>query len=404
MGNPRPLCRRRFADRGRRASDPARPALRVRHVARHRQSQQDDGQACRLRSTAGAIGRAGCGRRRSRSTISCAGRCWSSGLFTRPAALVATMFLTVACFERWRVGRWFWNKLGMEYTLLWAIAALHVLVSGPGPLLARSRARDRCVLSISGVAGISVASTASDCCNARKASSSCRVQLRGAKVTTRPGEDAEVSVGVQGMHERRRPKFNASPSGTSLPPSPWLPSLRCTRRHSPPISTTASRIALRGSALQRHLSPSRPPPRPYAAPSPARLRPSIAMSARISAAAAAYAPQPQPYRQRRRLRRRLRAAAGVRGRLESRGWQDFHDPQVMGNVVHIRARRPNGRLFDLTLDRCSGEVLAGRGGDRRAADGPAAGDWRYRDDRATRLLTSVARQRALLTVAPLRAL
>lgn len=54
------------------------------------------------------------------------------GLFTRPAAMVTTLFLTVACFERWRVGRWFWNKLGMEYTLLWAIAAAHVLVNGPG--------------------------------------------------------------------------------------------------------------------------------------------------------------------------------------------------------------------------------------------------------------------------------
>jgi putative oxidoreductase len=55
------------------------------------------------------------------------------GLFTRPAALMATLFLTVACFERWRVGKWFWNKLGVEYTLLWAIAAFHILVSGPGP-------------------------------------------------------------------------------------------------------------------------------------------------------------------------------------------------------------------------------------------------------------------------------
>ena len=54
------------------------------------------------------------------------------GLFTRPAALMATLFLTVACFERWRVGKWFWNKLGMEYTVLWAVAAFHVFVSGPG--------------------------------------------------------------------------------------------------------------------------------------------------------------------------------------------------------------------------------------------------------------------------------
>ncbi len=55
------------------------------------------------------------------------------GLFTRPAAFVTTCFLVVACFERWRVGGWFWNKLGVEYTLLWAVASFHVLVSGPGP-------------------------------------------------------------------------------------------------------------------------------------------------------------------------------------------------------------------------------------------------------------------------------
>ena len=54
------------------------------------------------------------------------------GLFTRPAALVATLFLTVACFERWRVGKWFWNQLGMEYTLLWAIGAFWVLTHGGG--------------------------------------------------------------------------------------------------------------------------------------------------------------------------------------------------------------------------------------------------------------------------------
>lgn len=55
------------------------------------------------------------------------------GLYTRPAALVATIFLSVACFERWRVGRWFWNQLGMEYTLLWALAAFWSLTHGGGP-------------------------------------------------------------------------------------------------------------------------------------------------------------------------------------------------------------------------------------------------------------------------------
>ncbi len=70
----------------------------------------------------------------------------------------------------------------------------------------------------------------------------------------------------------------------------------------------------------------------------------------------------------------------VRDRLEARGWQDFHDPQPMGNVVHIRARRPNGRLFDLTLDRCSGEIIQTELIDRRAAavvPPPPPQNWRY---------------------------
>ena len=66
----------------------------------------------------------------------------------------------------------------------------------------------------------------------------------------------------------------------------------------------------------------------------------------------------------------------VKERLESRGWHDFHDPQPMGNVVHIRARRPSGRLFDLTLDRCSGDVIAMEPMEQRAAEGPPQ-DWRY---------------------------
>lgn len=70
----------------------------------------------------------------------------------------------------------------------------------------------------------------------------------------------------------------------------------------------------------------------------------------------------------------------VRDDLEARGWQDFHDPQPMGNVVHIRARRPSGRLFDLTLDRCTGEVLQAEAIDHRAAAAPLPPppqDWRY---------------------------
>jgi len=54
------------------------------------------------------------------------------GLFTRLAALPVVIFLLVSNVERWRVGRYFWNQLGLEYTLMWTIAALYVLVHGGG--------------------------------------------------------------------------------------------------------------------------------------------------------------------------------------------------------------------------------------------------------------------------------
>jgi putative oxidoreductase len=54
------------------------------------------------------------------------------GLFTRPVAAVVLVFLLVANVERWRVGRYFWNQLGLEYTLMWTIATFYVLVHGGG--------------------------------------------------------------------------------------------------------------------------------------------------------------------------------------------------------------------------------------------------------------------------------
>ena len=54
------------------------------------------------------------------------------GLFTRPVAAVVLVFLLVANIERWRVGRYFWNQLGLEYTLMWTIATFWVLVHGGG--------------------------------------------------------------------------------------------------------------------------------------------------------------------------------------------------------------------------------------------------------------------------------
>jgi putative oxidoreductase len=55
------------------------------------------------------------------------------GLFTRLAAIPVVLFLITSNIERWRVGGWFWNKLGVEYTLLWTLAAIYFLFRGGGP-------------------------------------------------------------------------------------------------------------------------------------------------------------------------------------------------------------------------------------------------------------------------------
>src|SRR6516165_3083951 len=56
------------------------------------------------------------------------------GLFTRPAALAILIFLIVSNYERWRVGGYFWNKTGLEYTLMWTLGALYFLINGAGPI------------------------------------------------------------------------------------------------------------------------------------------------------------------------------------------------------------------------------------------------------------------------------
>ena len=47
-------------------------------------------------------------------------------------AAVILVFLLVTNVERWRIGRYFWNDRGLEYTLMWTIAAFVVLVHGGG--------------------------------------------------------------------------------------------------------------------------------------------------------------------------------------------------------------------------------------------------------------------------------
>ena len=54
------------------------------------------------------------------------------GLFTRLAAVPVVLFLLVTNIERWRVGKYFWNQLGLEYTLMWTVAALYFLAHGGG--------------------------------------------------------------------------------------------------------------------------------------------------------------------------------------------------------------------------------------------------------------------------------
>ncbi len=54
------------------------------------------------------------------------------GLLTRLAAVPIVIFLVVANYERWRVGGYFWNKTGLEYTLMWTLGAVYFLVQGGG--------------------------------------------------------------------------------------------------------------------------------------------------------------------------------------------------------------------------------------------------------------------------------
>ncbi len=61
-----------------------------------------------------------------------AGPAFAIGFFTRVAAVPIVIFLLVSCIERWRVGRYFWNTQGIEYTLMWAVGSLYFLVHGGG--------------------------------------------------------------------------------------------------------------------------------------------------------------------------------------------------------------------------------------------------------------------------------
>jgi hypothetical protein len=64
----------------------------------------------------------------------------------------------------------------------------------------------------------------------------------------------------------------------------------------------------------------------------------------------------------------------IKRELTNQGWGDFHDLEIRGEVALVRARRPNGRLFEVHVDRCTGEIVHGR----RLDDGYGAYAWRRR--------------------------
>ena len=47
----------------------------------------------------------------------------------------------------------------------------------------------------------------------------------------------------------------------------------------------------------------------------------------------------------------------IKRRLTREGWRDFQEVELRQNVAKIRARRPSGDLYDLKVDRCSGDIL-----------------------------------------------
>jgi hypothetical protein len=53
----------------------------------------------------------------------------------------------------------------------------------------------------------------------------------------------------------------------------------------------------------------------------------------------------------------------VKDRLLRQGWHAFTDLELRGEVAFVRARRPNGRTFELQVDRCSGNVIEARPAD-----------------------------------------
>lgn len=65
----------------------------------------------------------------------------------------------------------------------------------------------------------------------------------------------------------------------------------------------------------------------------------------------------------------------IRQRLRDDGWRDIQRVDVRGGNVLLTAERPNGQLFNIKVDRCSGDIIDAR----KTRD--VYGSYRPRDDR-----------------------
>jgi hypothetical protein len=84
----------------------------------------------------------------------------------------------------------------------------------------------------------------------------------------------------------------------------------------------------------------------------------------------AYAEPPPPYA------RGCAPREEIKERLLRQGWRDFRDAEERGELVTIIARRPSGRPFALTVERCSGEIVNARPLDQsQFAYGPPLRRW-----------------------------
>lgn len=50
----------------------------------------------------------------------------------------------------------------------------------------------------------------------------------------------------------------------------------------------------------------------------------------------------------------------IRRRLVDEGWREFQDLEVHEDFARVQARRPSGDLYQLKVDRCTGEVMKAR--------------------------------------------